>query len=129
MKVQVWNDNTHKYKETFKGDLIEIPAGGFIHMEEDDAHQFKGTFSPPVLDYDGNHTPAGYKMIRIVKSDQAAPEPKAEVDPLKCIVCGYKASSKADLAEHMKTHEHNKVEDPELDKEIAAKKARTKKSA
>lgn len=100
-KMKVYNDNTHPYREIFKGDKIEIPSKGFIIMDYDDAYQFRGTFSPPVLNADNQHMPEGFKMIRVVKHDEdEAVEPKAET--FGCIACKYKGGSAVDVAEHTK---------------------------
>lgn len=124
-KVRVWNDNIFPYKEKFKGDPIRIEPKSHIVMEEDEAYQFKGTFSPPVLNTDGVHMPEGFKMIRIEKIDAAQAEPEPKADALKCIACQYRAQNAADLAEHSKGHEHNLVVDDKAEAEI---KARGKKS-
>lgn len=118
---RVWNDNVHPYKETFKGDKIEIGAKKFIEMSEDDAYQFKGTFSPMVLDADGNDTPLGYKMIRLEKitADSALPE----VDELRCLACGFKASSPGVLDLHAKeSHADQVVVDEVAEAEIKSRK-------
>lgn len=122
-KVKVWNDNVHPHKETFKGDPISIKAGGFIVMEEDEAYDFRGRFTPPVLGVDGDHRPEGFKMIRIEKmtAEDSAEEPK--IDTLRCVACNYRGSNAEDVAEHAKaTHAHNQVVDEVAEKEIQARK-------
>lgn len=128
MKVRVWNDNTHPYKETFKGDPVFIPSKSFIMMEEDEAFQFKGTYSPIVVDSDGNHKAEGFKMIRIERNsdENVAEVPKAP--EFECMACGYQATSKADLTEHLKTHEHIVAAVDEV-AEAEVKKRRARKTA
>jgi hypothetical protein len=119
--VRVWNDNIYPYKEVFKGDKIYIEPKQYIEMNEEDAKAFRGTFAPMVFDADGNDTPQGYKMIRIEKIT-SEPSPSIKVDDLLCLVCKYKASSKADLSEHLKTHSGQIVVDELAEKEMQAKR-------
>lgn len=118
MKVRVWNDNIHPYKQTFKGDEIYIPAKKFVMMEEGYAFEFKGSYSPIVVDSDGNHKSEGFKMIRIEHNSDENPEPAKPVNENACMACPYEATSKADLSEHLKTHEHNLVVDEVAEKEM-----------
>lgn len=120
MKVKVYNDNVHPYKETFKGENIYIEPKSFIYMDEDEAHQFRGSYKAPVLNVDGVHMPEGFKMIRVVRETDA-PEPQAKIDTLKCMACSYKAASKADLAEHEKAS-HEVFTDEAAEQEIKARK-------
>lgn len=119
MKVKVWNDNVHPYKEKFKGDDFLIPAKSFILMEEDDANMFKGTFNFPVLDSDGNHTPLGFKMIRIEalsSSGKSTPEQPKH----RCMACSYHGANASDLSEHEKTHSEQIVVDKRAEEELAS---------
>jgi hypothetical protein len=63
MKVKVFNDDTREYRETFRGDDICIPAGGFIMMERAEAIAFKGQWCPIIED--GNKNKLNAKKIRI----------------------------------------------------------------
>ena len=100
-KMRVYNDNTHPYRELFKGDKIEIPSKSFILMDYDDAHQFRGTFAPPVLNADSQHMPEGFKMIRVEKHTEEV-EAVTSVETFHCIACKYKGESAVDLSEHAK---------------------------
>lgn len=120
-KVRVWNDNIYPYQEIFKGDKIRIGSKEFIEMDEEEANQFRGTFSPMVYDADGNDIPQGYKMIRIEKiTAESAPLPK--VDEKVCYACKYKAASESDLTEHLKTHSDQVVIDEEAEKLVQSKR-------
>lgn len=123
-QVKVWNDNKHAYKEHFRDTLVQIPAGGFILMEEGDAHLFKGQFSPIMVDHDGQPDPRGYKMIRVEKlSDAEALEAVAESEQARCHACSYEASSAKDLEEHCaSSHSELLVRDEEAEKEVARRK-------
>lgn len=106
MQVLVRNVNSHPYREQFRDRLIEIPAGKAIEMEHSEALLFLGSFNQPVLDHDGRPTPEGFKRLNIepLTGKAEAPILQAEIDPLVCTVCKYKAENAADLAEHMKLH-------------------------
>ncbi len=124
---RVWNDNTHPYRENFKGDKIEILAKQYVEMSEDDALQFKGTFSPPIRDADGNDLPQGYKMIRIERITGEVEAP--QVDELRCLACNFKASSPTVLELHSKeSHAQQVVVDEEAEAALKARPKRAKAS-
>jgi len=117
--VRVWNDNVHPYREKFKDWDIHIPPKSFIEMEEGEAILFRGTFSFPKLDADGNDMPEGFKMIRL---EPIGPSEPVKVDENRCLACTYKASSKADLDEHVNAmHLEQMVDKDEQEKRIKAK--------
>lgn len=118
--VKVYNDNVHPYKEQFRDQNIVIPAGGFIEMEEGDAHEFKCSYSPPSRGGDNQMDPKSFKMIRIEASSQKAAAPKT--DESVCMKCSYKAISKKDLDEHIDANHLDDLADQEL-----AEKRRSKK--
>lgn len=125
MKVKVWNDNTYDYKEEFREQKIAIPAKGYVVMEADEAHMFRSSFCPIIVDHDGKPDPKGYKIIRLEPIGDA--EETMEAKPsLDCIVCKYKAASDTDLKEHLTTHESQSLVDEEAE---AALKERKKKMA
>lgn len=119
--VRVYNDNVYPYDEVFKGDKIHIPSKKFIEMDEFEAIQFRGTFKAPVLDADGNHTAAGFKMIRLEKITGEAPA-APKVDELQCLACKYKATTKEDFNEHVKTHSAQMLIDEEAEEAIKMKR-------
>jgi hypothetical protein len=120
-KVRVWNDNVYPYQETFKGDKIYIGSKSFIEMDEESANQFRGTYSPMVLDADGNDMPQGYKMIRLEPiTGEVAPVVK--VDDLQCLACKHKSATKAEYDDHVKTHSSQLFVDELAEKELQAKK-------
>lgn len=126
--VRVWNDNKYEYRETFKGDKVVIPAGKFIEMQEDEAIQFKGTFSPPVLDSDGNHKPEGFKMIRLERITAEMIE-EAKVNELKCLACAKELATQAQLDAHIKeAHADQHVKDEEAEEELKIRAKRKKAS-
>jgi hypothetical protein len=123
-KVKVWNDNVYPYSETFKGDKIHIPAKQCIEMEEEDAISFRGTFSPPVRDADGNDTPAGYKMIRIEGGGPAAQTAKTAADHV-CQLCKEKFQTESSLILHSEhAHKDQIVVDEAAEAAIRTRKAK-----
>ena len=128
MQVKVWNKNVLPYKEKFRDEWINIPAGGYILMEEDQAHLFKGTMgAAPLVDADGNKTPEGFKMISIEKLKPV--EPGDELVGSNCQACGKTFTDETQLDSHIKAdHAHLlTVKDDTLDAELRQKrKAYTK---
>lgn len=123
-KVRVWNDNVHPYRETFKGEKVEIAAKSWILMEQDEAIMFRGTFAPIKTDGDGNPIAEGFKMIRVEAIPAEQPE-AVKVDALVCQACTYKAASDADLLEHGKAkHSDILTTDEEAEAEIKVKRGR-----
>lgn len=117
--VKVWNLNVHPFKQVFKGDLIEIPAQGHIEMEFYEAHEFKGTYSPRLLDGDGNPDPRGYKMIRITEGNEPPPESSLGFD---CMSCKQKFATDVALLAHIESeHAHQKNHDEQAEAEIKKK--------
>lgn len=120
--VKVWNDNTHVYKEKFKGDNIVISAKNYITMEEGEALLFKGTFSSIMKDADGNHDPRGFKKIRLEKIKEENDEPKI-VETNRCNVCKFIAVTQLELTEHEKIHAGQALVDEAAEKELKKKKS------
>lgn len=116
--VKVWNDNIYPHKEIFKGDEISIPAGEFIMMEEETAHEFKGAYSGFKRTADGAQTVESFKKIRV----ESSKVPKAV--KLLCNACRFEAGSEKELADHtVLTHaDRELVADKQLDEEIKSRK-------
>lgn len=74
--VKVWNDNQFAHTEKFKGQELTIPAGGYIELDEIDAVDFRGQFTPPRSLGPNNPDPRFYKMIRV----EASGEPLVKED-------------------------------------------------
>lgn len=112
-KVRVWNDNKYTYQEQFRDLKIEIPAGKYILMEDDQAVLFKGSFSPIKRDANDQPDPRSYKMIRIEK-DTSEQETQKEETKHVCAACKYIASSAKDLEEHTDANHLDQLVDQEL---------------
>lgn len=95
--AKVWNDNVYPHVEEFKSQKLEIPAGGFIEMDYDEAVMFKGQFKAPIIDGGGNHDPRGFKKLRI----EAAPK-VATYNPLMNPLTGKVCATKAELDAELK---------------------------
>ncbi len=92
-KVKVWNDNIHPHREKYQDEWIDIPAGGYIEMDWEDAMQFRGQFTGIKLLGDDTPDPRGFKMIRVEKPT----EPIFKDMTLVCHANGEQAATKADL--------------------------------
>src|SRR5436190_604337 len=74
--ARVHNDNVHPFSQEFKGNRINIPAGGFIEMEIEEAIEFKGEYFPMKKNKDGGQDPRSYKKIRVVNPGEYSVAPK-----------------------------------------------------
>jgi hypothetical protein len=126
-QARVYNDNVHPYRENFKGSNIEIPPGGFVVMDYEEALQFEYTGAPMIKNAGGQQCPTSFKRIRVVPLGAVE---LADV-PLVCHATGEKAHSPAELRKleeqnaHL-LHDEAKEQVQELkakDEEIAALKA------
>tara|TARA_R110000868_G_scaffold9394_2_gene46908 strand:- start:63 stop:509 length:447 start_codon:yes stop_codon:yes gene_type:complete len=101
-KVKVWNDNVHPHTETFKGDVIHIPAKTCIEMEWEEAIEFKGQFTGMKRRGDDSPDPTGFKMIRVEKPS----EPIFKEPPLVNHANGQVVLTKAELMESLAQYAH-----------------------
>lgn len=97
MLVKVWNDNKYPHTEMFKGEKINIPAGGYIEMDEHEANEFRGKYTPIIVDFDGQPDQRSYKMIRIEKVDSQKP---VIAQMFGCNACGKSFPKIEDLEAH-----------------------------
>ena len=98
MQVRVYNDNVHPYREKFKGDEIQIPSKGFIEMDYFEAVEFRGSWSPIIVDGGGAPKPESFKMLRIVKPEDVVHE---EVKKHQCHSCGKEFETPEVLDKHI----------------------------
>lgn len=128
--VQVINDNKYPFVQDFKGNKIEIGAGRSIQMEQAEANEFLGLFSPVKKDANDLPDPKSFKMLRIVPLPKGVAVQKEEQPAkleLKCHACGYEATSKEDLGEHVKANHLDQLTDEEVAEELKnPKKGKTK---
>lgn len=101
-KVKVWNDNVHPHREKYQDEWIDIPAGGYIELDWEDAIQFKGQFTGIKLLGDDTPDPRGFKMIRVEKPS----EPVFKENPLVCHANGERAVTQEDLARLLDKFSH-----------------------
>lgn len=124
-QVKVWNDNVHPYEESFKGDMIRIPAKGYIEMDADEALQFRGSFKAPVKDADDNDLAIGFKMIRI----EGADGPTAKVE-YTCQLCKEPFQKEASLLLHAEhAHKADIFTDETAEAEIKRRPGRPAKAS
>lgn len=111
--VKVWNDNIYPFKQQMKGVVYEVPAGGSIEMEYEEAVDFVGMFSPmPPEDYAGDHREF-HKMLRY---DAPPPTAVFKDDGLTNHLTGQKASSPEELAAALAQVRHLLVKDADAER-------------
>lgn len=68
---RVWNMHPEgkTHKESFRGDMIEIPAGKYVLMDYEDAYQFKGQYFPMKFNGDGFQEPSSFKVLKLEPHD------------------------------------------------------------
>lgn len=122
-QVKIYNDNIHDYREKYKEQDIEIKAGKYILMEDDEAVQFLGQMPPGgiIADHDGRPDRRHFKMLRkepINFMEDAALKTQTNVNDLNvCHRCKYVASGPGDLDEHVAAnHMHDLLEAEEFKK-------------
>jgi hypothetical protein len=80
MQVRVWNTNRYPFKQKWKDSIITIPAGKYIEMERSEAVEFKSSFYPVELDYNGDPKPQSYNRIEIRPIPQQG-QPDLDAEP------------------------------------------------
>lgn len=100
--ARVFNDNVHPYRETFKGTLIEIPVGGSVDMDFEEALQFEGTARSMIKNAGGQQCPTSFKKLRVVPLSAVPLAPA----PLICHATGKVAADAAELARWNAENEH-----------------------
>tara|TARA_R110000796_G_scaffold248508_1_gene375345 strand:- start:3525 stop:3926 length:402 start_codon:yes stop_codon:yes gene_type:complete len=117
MKVRVWNDNIHLFKQEIADKLYEVPAKQCIELEEDDANVLIKRYSPIILGGDDQPIPECYKMLRIDKDDlhrnRMHKQNKNKAGTYVCQACGYVAANKWELNGHSQDMHKDQWEDPE----------------
>lgn len=96
-KVKVWNDNKYPFRQKFKGELIEVPAGKYIEMPYTEAIEFKSAYYPPILNNAGIPQPESYKMIRVEGKPDDSSKPKEYI----CMHCKDRFFSQDELDSHI----------------------------
>jgi hypothetical protein len=124
MQVKVWNRNTHPFKQDWNGQSISIAAKGFILMEEGEAHEFLGSYSPVIRDGGGQPDPRFKKDLIIEKISEKKEGPSPEDHT--CNKCGIPHATKEDLEKHIDLNHLDDLEDQEV---ATKRRGRQKKEA
>lgn len=128
-KARVWNKHPlgYAYSQTFKGELINIPANKFIVMDYDDAVEFKSSFSPMRLTPENTHDPKGFKCIFVEEIGQGA-EITDQPSQFVCHVNGKVFNTEKELTEYVKTNfSHLLTVDAEGEEEVKRRRGRPRK--
>ncbi len=123
--VRVWNDNVFPFRQLFRDKEIYIGPKKFIEMEETEAYEFRGAYSPIIRDGDGQPTPESFKMIRIEKTDKTAHKPMVAANETVCQACGKQFPNKKELDNHIDTEHLEEL----ADKEVAEKRREKRNGA
>lgn len=130
-KWRVYNDHPNglTHREKFKGDDIEIPAGGFVTMDYEDAIQFKSQFFPIRLNNQNVQDPASYKCLRVVAEPGATTEPEVKNKIYVSPVDGKEFTSKEELDKYLdENFAHLRVKDEAAEAEVTKSRARSVRS-
>lgn len=115
MQVRVYNKNEHTYRELFKGKAIEIPAGGYIVMDQAEAIMFKGTIGQhPKKLGTGDWDKTTFKMIDI---QPHTVQPVTPVIPPAKFICHYDGKefgTQKELDAYIDENHLDKIKDPEV---------------
>ena len=131
MRVKVWNDNVHPFKQVIGEEKYDIQAGKYIELDIEDANKLVKTYSPVLVNYDNKPKPESYKMLRIDESDLRKISEKREVKNKSgsylCQACGYIASNKYELNGHVLAEHKESFDD--IQEATKAIQRETKKKA
>ncbi len=118
-KWRVWNMHSlgMTHKELFRGEKIEIPAGKYVLMDYEDAHQFKGQYVPMRKDAMEQQIPETWKMLKLEPHDDEEIVPKTG---WVCQMDGKTFNTKAELEAYTAANYKDMAfKDETLDAEIA----------
>lgn len=119
--VRVYNDNKFPHREMFRDRQIEIEPGAYVVMDEGEAIQFRGQYTPIKTDGTGRHLPEYFKIIRLaphsLQEVPKGPEPKKFV----CQLDGREFDSQEALDQYVLDNHTDKIEDQEFAKEFVKK--------
>lgn len=125
--VQVWNDHSFAWDETFKGEKVSIPANGFKEMPFYEGHEFKGQFVVLTMKADETEDPKTQKRIRIVEAayksalenPTESDEKSEELHPCMAKDCKRVFRTESALIKHsIKDHEDESIVDEEAEQEM-----------
>lgn len=128
--VQVWNDHSFPWEETFKGDKVTIPANGFKLMPFYEAYEFKGQFFVLAMNADETENAKTQKRIRCVEDEfmKSQSSPQDSDDGQEIFMCNAKECKKvftteAALVKHSEhSHADDVVVDYEAEREVPKRK-------
>ena len=127
MKVKVYNNNKYPFEQEFKGVKIRIEAKKYIEMEYDEAVDFKSSYSPVLVDGDGQPLPISFKMLSLDADDvRAAKEEIANMNnnergnnkTFVCHMCNKEFMTKNGLIRHVKNRHMDDLVDDDTRDEI-----------
>ena len=99
MLVSIKNNNTRVYRENFKGNLIEIPAGEHVSMDRREAIEFIGKI--PGTDPDTN-MPFPKKLQLVPYIEQKVEVTQEPIIEITCDKCGKVCATEFGLTVHQR---------------------------
>lgn len=99
MNVRVWNDNTKVYSEELDGEVITIPAKGFVEMSRGKGMKLVQSFTPVLKDGMGNHL--NPKMLRVEFHEGRYKQVLKEEEKNRSMLTGQMYPSAAELENHI----------------------------
>lgn len=111
MLAKVHNKNTYPYREKFRDQMIEIPALGYVEMDQDEALYFVSAFSPVIKDGQNVPDPRFFKMLEVENP------PQVEAPGLMNHATGVQASSLEELNRVLEKFSDRLVRDDDAEKQ------------
>lgn len=122
--VDVVNKNVHPFRSKFRDLEIDIPAGGKIEMDHEDAILFLGEKQPMKFDGQDNQLPESYKMLFIEGLDRID---QLSRDKFICHMDGKVFHSKAELDDYVEDRFVDDLAEPDVAEKIKKKAGRPKR--
>ena len=108
-QVKLWNRNKFDYSELYRGEQINIKAGGYVVMDYEQANRFMGTMTAVKKNKGGVPMPESFKRLEMDADDKRRAELylRDETDQkakktFVCFKCNEEFKSKAALLVHVK---------------------------
>ncbi len=109
------------HKEKFKDQLIEIPAGGFVLMDYEEAVQFRGQYFPMKKNPQGAPDPASFKCIYLEPLESELTKSEPTIKEFVCHFDGAKFPTQASLDNYIKQNYADQAfKDEAIEEEIQA---------
>lgn len=107
------------HREKFRETLLEIPAGGYVLMDYEDAVQFRSQYFPMKKNAQGAADPASFKCIVLKPDGDVTEVPTTTAKEFVCHFDGAKFPTQAMLDNYIKqNYAEQTFKDDEIEAEI-----------